>query len=82
MHADTNIEGESCRQCGRLEDEVERLSEKLKRVRVMLYDVSGAPDHMTHCDRTMGATHPCTCGANEIRKLLSASTAPLENDHG
>jgi hypothetical protein len=28
-------------------------------------------DHMTACDRTMGATHPCTCGANAIRALLS-----------
>lgn len=28
-------------------------------------------DHMTACDRTMGATHPCTCGANAVRRLLS-----------
>ena len=28
-------------------------------------------DHMTACDRTMGATHPCTCGADSARKLLS-----------
>ena len=27
-------------------------------------------DHMTACDRTMGATHPCTCGADNARKLL------------
>lgn len=27
-------------------------------------------DHMTACDRIMGATHPCTCGANEARALL------------
>ena len=70
MHPDTNIEGEGCWQCDRLEDEIERLSDKLIRVRAMLYDVSGVPDHMTHCDRTMGATHPCTCGANAIRVLL------------
>ncbi len=28
-------------------------------------------DHMTACDRTMGATHPCTCGANRARQLLN-----------
>jgi hypothetical protein len=28
-------------------------------------------DHMTACDRTMGDSHPCTCGADEARKLLS-----------
>ena len=27
-------------------------------------------DHMTACDRTMGATHPCTCGADDARQLL------------
>jgi len=27
-------------------------------------------DHMTACDRTMGASHPCTCGADEVRQLL------------
>lgn len=27
-------------------------------------------DHMTACDRIMGATHLCTCGANEARALL------------
>ena len=52
-------------------DEVKRLRETIARAHAMLYDVSGVPDHMTHCDRTMGATHPCTCGANAIRALLS-----------
>ncbi len=28
-------------------------------------------DHMTACDRTMGATHPCTCGATEARSTLA-----------
>ena len=31
-------------------------------------------DHMTACDRTMGATHPCTCGANDARRLLGMDT--------
>ena len=52
--------------------EAERLRETLARAHAMLYDISGVPDHMTHCDRTMGATHPCTCGANAIRALLSS----------
>jgi len=34
-------------------------------------------DHMTACDRTMGATHPCTCGANEARQLLSEKAPSL-----
>lgn len=33
-------------------------------------------DHMTACDRTMGATHPCTCGANAARKLLDKKHCP------
>jgi hypothetical protein len=51
-------------------------------LRAALRKMLAAPgDHMTACDRTMGASHPCTCGANEARRLLSessASTAPLE----
>lgn len=27
-------------------------------------------DHMSACDKTMGDTHPCTCGAIEARTLL------------
>jgi bacterioferritin-associated ferredoxin len=27
-------------------------------------------DHMTACDKTMGATHPCTCGANNARQVV------------
>lgn len=27
-------------------------------------------DHFTACDRTMGDTHPCTCGMAEYAKLL------------
>ena len=27
-------------------------------------------DHMTACDKTMGDTHLCTCGANEARELF------------
>jgi hypothetical protein len=33
--------------------------------------LSAENDHMTACDRIMGATHPCTCGANDARRLLS-----------
>ena len=27
-------------------------------------------DHMTACEKTMGATHPCTCGATALRSAL------------
>ena len=29
-------------------------------------------DHMTACDKTMGDTHPCTCGADTARSTLAA----------
>ncbi len=42
-------------------------------LRKMLHKLLQAPDdHMTACDRTMGDTHPCTCGANEARKVLAS----------
>lgn len=34
-------------------------------------------DHLTACDRTMGATHPCTCGADKVRKLLNYGVGKL-----
>ena len=45
-----------------------QLAELLER---MLTDAAGSPDHMTACERTMGATHPCTCGADQARALLA-----------
>lgn len=33
--------------------------------------LQAADDHMTACDRTMGATHPCTCGAGGARRLIN-----------
>lgn len=40
----------------------------------------GSDDHMTACERTMGATHPCTCGADALRaaltNVLSATDTP------
>ncbi len=33
-------------------------------------------DHMTACDRTMGATHPCTCGADDARAKLIITNNP------
>jgi hypothetical protein len=42
----------------------ERLLDTLMRL------LAVANDHMTSCDRTMGDTHPCTCGADEARKTL------------
>lgn len=29
-----------------------------------------AGDHMTACDRVMGDSHPCTCGAEELRRHI------------
>ena len=42
---------------------------KLSAVLRKMLSVKG--DHMTACDRTMGATHPCTCGADRARSLLT-----------
>jgi hypothetical protein len=56
-------------------DAVQRLNQQhreIERLREALERLLAAPrDHMTACDRTMGATHPCTCGADEARQLLS-----------
>jgi hypothetical protein len=46
------------------EARAERLLDTLMRL------LAVANDHMTSCDRTMGDTHPCTCGADEARKAL------------
>lgn len=40
----------------------------------LLYAVDG--DHMTACEKTMGDSHPCTCGATEIRLRLAHSELP------
>ena len=54
--------------CAKLLAAAPQLAELLER---MLTDVAGSPDHMTACERTMGATHPCTCGADQARALLA-----------
>jgi hypothetical protein len=38
-------------------------------------------DHMTACDRTMGASHACTCGANDARRLLPPVAADNSPKH-
>lgn len=45
--------------------------------RSMLWDGGGRPDHMTACERTMGDTHACTCGAEAFRKSLGHSPTAL-----
>lgn len=46
-------------------------AERVKWALFVLAQMLGAEnDHMTACDRTMGATHPCTCGADKARALL------------
>jgi len=45
-----------------------QLVDSLREVLSKMLEVDG--DHMTACNRTMGATHPCTCGANDARLLL------------
>ena len=39
--------------------------------------VANNDDHLTACERTMGATHPCTCGADRVRELLRRGTEEL-----
>lgn len=42
-------------------------------LRTMLLRLLADPDdHMTACERTMGASHPCTCGATDIRRVLAS----------
>lgn len=51
---------------------IDRLTTEIEQQRKwldqLLFTADG--DHMTACDKTMGATHPCTCGATEIRLRL------------
>lgn len=51
------------------------ISEPWKLLETLLWDGYGAPDHMTYCEKTMGATHPCTCGADAARSALMAAQA-------
>jgi hypothetical protein len=47
-----------------------RLDERTNQLRTMLRQPLAPRDHMTSCDRIMGATHTCTCHADEYRALL------------
>jgi len=40
----------------------------------------GDDDHMTACERTMGATHPCTCGADAMRAVIANVTPEAEGE--
>ena len=57
---------------------VQTLKDTCSRIEVLelilrkLLSVEG--DHMTACDRTMGATHPCTCGADRARSLFTGGS--------
>jgi hypothetical protein len=46
----------------------ERTNDIEKALRKLL---SAPRDHMSACDRIMGATHPCSCGANDARQVLA-----------
>ena len=45
------------------------LVEKMFLLLCELLSVQG--DHMTACQKTMGESHPCTCGADKARKYFS-----------
>jgi len=40
----------------------------------------GSDDHMTACERTMGSTHPCTCGADALRAALTNVLSATDAD--
>lgn len=42
---------------------------------IMLSRLIGTKDHVTHCDRTMGDSHPCTCGAQQAWHYLKTHAA-------
>ena len=48
--------------------ELQRDRDALKKALRKMLSVPG--DHMTACDRIMGATHPCSCGADAARAML------------
>jgi DNA repair exonuclease SbcCD ATPase subunit len=43
---------------------------RVERLREALEKLLDGDDHMTACEKTMGPTHLCTCGAKYIRKAL------------
>jgi hypothetical protein len=56
---------------------VESLQQELDHFKSVLHKLLSADpfysDHMTACDKTMGASHPCTCGADSARQLFHGS---------
>ena len=51
-------------------EEANHIEQALRALALMLA-VEG--DHMSACDRIMGATHPCTCGAASARAASSGN---------
>lgn len=75
------------REMDRSECDLEGTNELVELLRTALRRLLAVEDdHMTACDRTMGATHPCTCGADSARELLMPSLASqrffVEHDKG
>jgi hypothetical protein len=59
-----------------------RLAKLRGRLLTLLFNQTGAPDHMTACEKTMGDTHPCTCGADALRRALGRYTLPEDDELG
>lgn len=39
-------------------------------LRKLLINLCGKDNHLSHCDRMMGTTHPCTCGTRRAYRLI------------
>lgn len=56
-------------------DEIVRCHERIEVLESALRQLLAVKDdHMTACDRTMGDSHPCTCGAIGVRLLLAGDS--------
>ncbi len=57
-------------------EEIDQLVARIEVLELILRKLlSVEGDHMTACDRTMGATHPCTCGADRARSLFTGGSS-------
>jgi hypothetical protein len=55
-----------------------------RKARQMIQNAFTLRDHFTYCEKTMGDSHPCTCGMDAYAKLLRELDQPPTKDeqHG
>lgn len=49
--------------------------DEIERLRAQLLELCGTDNHLSTCDRSMGDSHPCTCGTRRIYRELKGLDA-------